>query len=408
MNDVLGSRRGRPAAASAETEPADADGWLSRIAALAPVIAAAASVDDRDRRLSPELMAALHAEGLFRLLLPSPVGGAEVSLPTFFHVIEALAAHDGSTAWCVCQGNGCAMMGAFLDAAVAQAIWGRDPQAIVSWGPGKAQAAVVEGGYRVTASCAFVSGVRRATWLGAHCAVVERDGAPRLMPDGTQEIRTAFFPVGAASLKDNWDVIGLRGTGSDAFSVDGLFVPEDHTMVRGVDAFRRCYTPLYAVPQMAIYAIGFAATALGIARGFLDAFVALAQEKRPRLVTSPLRDNPVVQDEVARAEARLSAARAFLLAETGGMWREVVAADAVTVAQRMRVRLASTHAIHEAKAAVDVLYDTAGTSAVFAASPFERRFRDIHTVALQIQGRKTHFQTVGAWLLGHPPDGSVI
>jgi hypothetical protein len=72
------------------------------------------------------------------------------------------------------------------------------------------------------------------------------------------------------------------------------------------------------------------------------------------------------------------------------------------------VRLAATHAIHEAKAAVDMLYETAGTDAIFAAGPFERRLRDIRTVTQQIQGRKTHFATVGAWLLGHPADMSVI
>jgi alkylation response protein AidB-like acyl-CoA dehydrogenase len=156
--------------------------------------------------------------------------------------------------------------------------------------------------------------------------------------------------------------------------------------------------------QTSIYAMGFAATALGIARRFLTDFLTLAQEKTPRLTRSPIRDNPVVQDEVARVEARLSSGRAFLHTEIEKAWHEAETTGELSMAQRMRIRLAATHAIHEAKYLVDTLFDTSGTSAVFASGPFERRFRDIHTVALQIQGRKTHFQGVGAWMLGHPVD----
>jgi hypothetical protein len=93
-----------------------------------------------------------------------------------------------------------------------------------------------------------------------------------------------------------------------------------------------------------------------------------------------------------------------LLSELEDIWSAVTASQGVTVTQRMRIRLASTHAIHEARAVADVVYDAAGASAIFAGSPFQRRFRDIHTVAQQIQGRKSHFQTVGSFLLGHPPD----
>jgi len=382
---------------------------LADIQATGPALEAGAAEADRALRLTDGAMAALHERGLFRLLLPREAGGTEIALPAFFEAIEAIGRHDGSAAWCVCQGNGCAMLGAFLDAPVVDAIWGDDARAVLAWGPGRAEAVAVDGGYRVTAHIAFVSGSRHATWLAAHCGTVkEADGAVRLGADGAQENRTVLFPAADAALIDNWDVVGLRGTGSDSFKLDGLFVPEERTIVRATMAeAQRRGGSLYVVPQMAIYAIGFGATALGIARGFLDAFRELAQEKRPRYVSVPIRDNPVVQDEVARCEARLRAARAWLAAEVDRLWDEA-RAGALTVEQRMRVRLASTHATHEAKAAVDTLFDTAGTSAVFAASPFERRFRDIHTVALQIQGRKTHYRTVGAWLLGHDPDMTVI
>jgi alkylation response protein AidB-like acyl-CoA dehydrogenase len=144
---------------------------------------------------------------------------------------------------------------------------------------------------------------------------------------------------------------------------------------------------------------------MGIARGTLDAFVELARDKIPRGATRSLRDNNVVQSQVAQAEARLGAARAFLLRALAEITGEVAGAGHLTLDQRMTIRLASTFAIHQSMAVVDTVYHAAGATAIFAANPFERRFRDIHTVSQQLQGRQQHFETVGQYLLGLDPDG---
>jgi alkylation response protein AidB-like acyl-CoA dehydrogenase len=112
----------------------------------------------------------------------------------------------------------------------------------------------------------------------------------------------------------------------------------------------------------------------------------------------------MVQYEVAQAEARVRAARAFVLSELRDIWQAVVATQALSIADRMRIRLATTFAIHEAKAAADAAYELAGATAIFIGNDFERRFRDLHTVTQQLQGRKAHLQSVGAFLLGLPPD----
>ena len=106
--------------------------YPARARELGPLIAAAADRAEHDRRLPPELLDALHEAGLFRLLLPRPFDGAELGPPDFFRTIEAVAEVDASTAWCLCQANGCAMSAAYLDAPVAEAIWGDDPRAV--WG----------------------------------------------------------------------------------------------------------------------------------------------------------------------------------------------------------------------------------------------------------------------------------
>jgi alkylation response protein AidB-like acyl-CoA dehydrogenase len=208
-------------------------------------------------------------------------------------------------------------------------------------------------------------------------------------------------------MNDEWQVMGLRATGSDGIEVKDLFVREDHSIVREAP---HLYVdrPLYLYSQMGIYALGFAGTALGVARAVADEFLALAREKKPRLVSVTHADNPVVHDELARCEARLAAAREYLLGTAERMWAETQATGVTAIESRMAIRLAATHAIREAADVTEILFATAGTAAVFAKSPFERRVRDMHMVAQQIQGRKSHFQAVGAWMLGHPADFSII
>ena len=388
----------------------DAQWWLDRVDIAGPVAEAGAREADKIHEVTADAMAALHEQGLFRMLLTKKVGGAELPLPIFIQVIERIASYDGSTAWCVCQGSGCSMLGNYLIPETAGGIWQDKPEGILAWGPGKAEATVVDGGYNVTARTMFVSGSHHATWVAAHCGTVkERDGTVRLGPDGKPEDRTVLIRKNRLELTDTWDVVGLRGTGSDGFNLDDFFVPEEHTIVRATmieDAGET--TTLYSFSTMAIYAMGFASVALGIAQGFLDRFLELAQEKKPRRVERPICENPVVQDEVARGHARLSAARAYLRNSVDEAWAEAERSGSATIEQRMAIRLAATHAIHEAKAVVDTLFDTGGTSSVFASAPFERRFRDIHAVALQIQGRKTNFETFGAWIMGQGSDMGAI
>ena len=106
--------------------------------------------------------------------------------------------------------------------------------------------------------------------------------------------------------------------------------------------------------------------------------------------------------------AKLRGARRYLFGEVEEAWEEATKFGSPTLEQRLEIRLAATHAIHEAKCVVDTLFDTGGTSSIFMDGPFERRLRDIHAVALQIQGRKTHFRSVGEWLVGQPPNMGII
>lgn len=335
--------------------------------------------------------------------------GGEVDPVTFVQVIEEVARHDASAAWCLCQAAGCSMTAAYLPPAVARTIFG-DRDAVLAWGPSlDARAVAVDGGYRITGTWSFASGCRHATWLGGYCAIHEADGSARRRHDGTSDGRTMLFPAARAALIDVWDVTGLRGTGSDTITVTDLFVPAEHTVSRDDPAERRHPGPLYCFPSGSLYASGFAGVAMGLARSSLDAFIVLARDKEPRSSRRVVRDSGLVQAQVAQAEAQLGSARVFLLDALTRIWAAVRRSGSdLDLEQRVQIRLASTYGIHQAKQVVDTVHHAAGSTAVFTSSAFERRFRDMHTVTQQLQGRQAHFETVGRYLLGLPPDQTVL
>jgi indole-3-acetate monooxygenase len=370
---------------------------------LGAAIAAAADAIEVTRRIPEPLLARLHASRLLRMLLPRSVGGDQTDPGTYVLAIEEIARHDASLAWNVFVANSSALIAAFLDPSVARTIFA-DPCTIVAWGPPNAtRAGAVAEGYRLTGTWDFASGCRNANWMGAHCHVVEADGSLRLNHLGRPAIRTLLFPAAQAKLIDTWNTIGLRGTASDSYEVADLFVPETYSTTREDPSLRRERGPLYAFTMQGLYAVGVASVALGIARAMLAEFIDLALRKTPRAL-GRLADNAVVQADVARAEARLGAARAYLLDTLASIYARADDVDPIDIADRARVRLACTNAIHGAIEIADFTYKAAGVDAIFPGSPFERRFRDIHTLSQQIQSRSAHFEAVGQVLLGMPPD----
>jgi len=370
---------------------------------LAPLIAAAAPRIEAARELPADLVTALHEAGLFRLLLPRALGGGELAPSAFVAVIEELARADAATAWVICQTAGCSMSAAYLDPPAAAHVFG-DPRAVLAWGAGAVgRMHPVPGGFRVSGKWGFASGSRHATWLGGHCRVAAADGSLARDAEGRLFERSALFPREAAQIEDRWQVIGLRGTGSDSYAVEDLFVPAELTLLRDITAECRAAGMLYRFATTHLYASGFAAVALGIAREMLDAFIILARDKVPRDGSRRLAESPVVQAEIGRLEGRLRAARALLWATLGAC--EARAAEApLGAAERIDIRLAASHALAVGRAVSEAVYHAAGVNAIFTGDPLERRFRDSHAVSQQVQARAAHFESVGQFLLGITSD----
>ena len=375
--------------------PADA---LTRARALGALLEAAGPAIERERRVVEPVLDALHEARLFRMLLPRSAGGDELPPWVYLQAVEEVSSHDGSVGWCLFTGNSSSLLAAYLPAETAGTVWG-DARSVVAWGPpNTAVARAVPGGYRITGRWNFASGCRHATWMGAHGQVEEADGSRRLNAHGRPYVVSLLFPVDQAQLIDVWDTIGMRGTASDAYEVEDLFVPAAFASSREDPSLRREPGPLYGFTMQGLYAVGAAGVALGLARAMLEAFVDVARRKTPRGL-GPLATSPTAQALVARATGRLDAARCWLIE---ALRRAYDAADAralMDVPARARVRLACAHATEAALEVADAAYKAAGTDAIFIGSAFERRFRDLHTAAQQTQARGAHFETVGAVML---------
>jgi alkylation response protein AidB-like acyl-CoA dehydrogenase len=361
---------------------------------LMPLIAAASDENDDIRELTKPVVKALVDGGFFTMLKTKSVGGMELKPSIFARVTEALAIADGSTGWVVCQSNGCSTTSAYLHPNVAQEIFG-SPDGIVAWGPPGSpyEATPVEGGYRLTGKWRFMSGSQNATWLGAHVRVA-----------GTKETKTFLYPKSSATFHDIWHTLGLRGTASNEYSVDNLFIPHERAIYRDDRRDRRSDSPLYRFTSTQLYSIGFGGVALGIARGTMDAFLALPREKIRGGAGKPMVENNVVQSHVAQAEAKWRSARYFLHAAADEAFETIEERGEMDLDQRTRLRLASTWAIQSSREIVNTLFHHCGSWAVFEENPFERRLRDIDTVAQQGQGRILHYETVGQVMLGVAPE----
>jgi alkylation response protein AidB-like acyl-CoA dehydrogenase len=373
---------------------------LDAARSLAPRIAAAGDETEARRHVPASLVAALSGAGLYRMLVPRSAGGAELTLREFAEVIEEVAKADASTAWCMSQNSGiCGAAGYLPPQGLREIFGGRDM--VISWGNGPQSAVRVNGGYRLSGRWAFSSGIHNAVWTGAHNApVVDERGDAVLDAAGAPLRKTMFFPVEDVELIDVWQVSGLRGTGSDSYTVTDLFVPEHRVALEEPQA----PGTLYRFGTTNIFSIGFASVALGLARGAQEALHDLATTKSPRGFDGALAGQQYAQMRMAEAEGTLRSTRVYLLDAVQQAWDRVAAAGALDLETRIDLRLATTYTIQRCAEVVDNAYQLAGSTAIFTGKAFERRFRDMHAVTQHIQARDDHYERVGRFLLGLEPD----
>ena len=216
-----------------------------------------------------------------------------------------------------------------------------------------------------------------------------------------------LFPAADVRIVDTWTVSGLRGTGSHDMTVEDVLVPAERS-VSLMDDRPREQGALYAFPAFGLLAFGIAAVALGIARAAIEELVRLAGGKRSQGSRRTLAERGVVQAEVAQAEALVRAGRAFLDDAIDRAWERAAADGAIGVEERVGLRLAATHATTSAARAVDLAYNAAGGTSVYAASPLQRCFRDVHVATQHAMVASATWELAGRILLGLDTDTSQL
>ncbi len=380
---------------------------VARAQEIGPSVAAAADEIEQTQAIPGSVLDRIIQARLHRMLLPRSVDGDEVEPWVYLRAIEEVSRYDASVGWNLFVANSAALIAPFIPLSAAKAIYG-DPQGWIAWGPpNEHECHAVPGGYRVTGEWHFASGSRQATWMGAHCHVVEPDGSLRLNRSGRPAVKTLLYPKSQRTPIEDWNTLGMRGTASEGYRLDDVFIPEEFTGTREDPDLRRDPGPLYAFTMPGLYSVGVAGVALGIARAMLDEFIALAKSKTPRGFVR-LADSAVIQSEVAHREAALGSGRAYLTEILKDVWDRAGDVASIATEDRVKVRLGCANAIEACIETADWVYKAAGVSAIFKGTPFERRFRDMHTLSQQIQSRDSHFETVGKIMFNGDPDGTFM
>ena len=389
----------QPTAAERDKRAAE---LIGRARELIPLLDRAGDRIEQMRRIPDDVLDALHDARMFRLLLPRTYDGEEVEPATHFQVIEQIAQGDASVAWCMGQGSGVSMSAAYLKPHIAETVFG-GKRAVVATGPNNstAKATAVDGGYRATGTWGFASGSPQAAYMLGHCMVHEPDGTLRLDADGKPlERRTMVFPKSSATMADDWNVMGLKGTGSVSYSVNDLFVPDDYSFMRESDTDRREPGALYRFSMYNMFGVGFAGVGLGVARRVLDDFIKLAMTKKPYGSPTLLCDSSQIQSQVGLAEARLQSSRTWVIETFRQLYAAVAQGLRFTPEMRIQNRIVTAHAIQQACEVMHFVYHAAGATAIFEGNPFERRFRDLNVVTQQGQGQFANYEQLGLTLMG--------
>jgi len=383
--------------------PGDFEHYMKVAEELFPKVKAASSQIHNDREIPPQLVQEIADKGMFRLLLPKSLGGAELNFMGFLKIIQYIGQADSSTAWCLNQNNILATNSVRMPEVVAKEIW-KEQRAVMTNGPptSSSKAVQVDGGYRLSGRWNFSSGIRHATWVAA-IAPVSRDSHEQDSNTSRRDSRIFLLPKEKVQVHDAWDVRGLRGTGSFSFEVDDVFVPSDHTYSSSDPSRER--GPVYAIPTVLTFGAGFATAALGNARASLDAVIELAVTKTPAYGTTRLRDMSTMQRQLGQAEGMWRSCRAYLSEAIDAIWTSACERGTLTLDDRIDLRLAATHAIRTSCEIVNIAYNLGGSDAVFEHSPLQRQFQDANVMSQQGQGRMMHFDVAGAHFLGLEPEG---
>ncbi len=370
---------------------------LAEVESIAPILAEHAALSEKLGRLDAPTVEAMRTTRLLRIACPRELGGLEVDPVTQLEVLEALARIDASASWGLgILAGSAAIAGAFLPAASARRVYAKGFSPMAGMVGPNGQGDPVKGGYRVKGRWAFGSGIHHADWAIAGTFV---QGQPP--PAG---IRLIVVPRDQVVIHDNWQVAGLKGSGSCDYSIEDVFVPEEMTfslmdLIQGNAVTGGAAVRLGLPALVAPFHIGIA---LGIARRALDEITTQAIEKGRGFPPSPLQTHPHFQLALGKAEVELASARALAIQVMSGLYDEAEAGRLPPPTRQAEARAAATYITEVAQRVTTVAFQSAGGGALFDTNPLQRCFRDIYAAGQHFVMSQTSYRALGQFKLGQP------
>jgi indole-3-acetate monooxygenase len=373
---------------------------------IAPIIQKYKDEAERERRLSRPVLNALRETGLLRMSTPRSLGGLETDPITRALVVEEISRHDSAAGWTLENPLDWAFFCARLPNEGAEQIYSRGADILIAAQFGRPlKATSTEGGYRISGRAPFVSNCYDADWISS-TALVDVDQHS----EGEPEMVMVYFPRENCEIIDTWDVMGMRGTGSNDISVTDVYVPKSRTFPMVPEFEPGCHYqgPLYRLPLVGAAATGIPTPMLGVARRALDEVAGLALTKTPVGSSGRLKERSLAQIQLGKAEAVLRSGRLLFFDTVSEAWQRCVAGEPHSLRQKADLLLAMTHAMSSAAQAVELACSMAGTTAFRATSPLERCFRDVQTMKHHVFASEARYGTFGQVYLGVPPDFPVV
>jgi 3-hydroxy-9,10-secoandrosta-1,3,5(10)-triene-9,17-dione monooxygenase len=387
-----------------------AEELVARARALAPSLRERAGESERLRKMPPASVAAIKAAGLFKVLQARRYGGYQMSLRTLLDVGAEIARGCSSTAWCAGVIHAHSWMMASFPQQAQEETFGAAPDGYISaviTPRGKARA--VDGGYVLSGFWPFASGCEYADWLVLGAVVEDKNG---------EAIDQAEFllPVREVAIKDDWNVAGLRGTGSCSVLVKDVPVPRHRYL--SLPALIGGKTPgaglhegwLYRSAAVPVLTLALTPAALGAARAALEAFKERLPGREVAYTEREIQiDMPVTHLQVAEAATKIDVAQALLYRCADAIQDAAERGETMEFTKRARVRMDCAWAVSQCREAVEILYLACGGSGIAESNPIQRASRDLHAMSLHgILNLQTNLEMYGRVVLGLKPNTPLI
>ena len=352
---------------------------------------------DRLSHVPRDMIAKMKRAGIFRASTPQRFGGDALPPAQFLRMLERIAIADGSAAWVAAFGSANTYLAA-LPLDTQARIYASGPDQVFSGGLYPLQpAARAPGGFVVSGQWRFASGCKGADWIG-----VGIGGTPANSGDaGAGKPFTAVFPAHEVEIVENWNVVGMQGTGSHDLRLRDKFVETAWTFVRGGAAL--IDEPLYRYPAVAYQAQVHAAVNIGLARAALDLLTDMSGSTKTTTGAPRLADRGYYRSGLAKAEASWRSARAFFYESAEAAWQTIIAGDAVPQEQANLLRLSATHAAQVGAEVVMQAYQMAGVAAIYRENRLQRLVRDSIVVTQHAFLGEGTYDASGALFAGVPP-----